>query len=255
MLLVLALPASGCGWLGVGTGDRDFTASLARRPDPPAAPAPPRDAKGARILGEASRVKGSRILVSIQDRWLWLLEGGDTLVSGPITVGKGQVFHFRGKTYRFETPRGRRRVVAKEPNPVWTVPDWHYYEKAVAARLQPVHLGPDDRVELSDGTTLEVRGEQVGRINHSGNWWPWTPGKEIIFDGKIFVPPMHSAQRRVPNALGAYKLDMGDGYLIHGTPDEATIGRAVSHGCIRMRDDDLARLYELAEVGTPVFIY
>jgi lipoprotein-anchoring transpeptidase ErfK/SrfK len=41
---------------------------------------------------------------------------------------------------------------------------------------------------------------------------------------------------------------------IHGTPDEERIGRPASHGCIRMRDADVALLFDRIEVGTPVEI-
>ncbi|HHS96441.1 MAG TPA: L,D-transpeptidase [Chloroflexi bacterium] len=41
---------------------------------------------------------------------------------------------------------------------------------------------------------------------------------------------------------------------IHGTPEEALIGRPVSHGCIRMRNEDIVTLFEEVEVGTPVYI-
>ncbi len=41
---------------------------------------------------------------------------------------------------------------------------------------------------------------------------------------------------------------------IHGTPDEAAIGTPVSHGCIRMRNDDILELFDRVERGTPVLI-
>lgn len=41
---------------------------------------------------------------------------------------------------------------------------------------------------------------------------------------------------------------------IHGTNHEETIGRPDSHGCIRMRNVDIAELFELVEIGTPVRI-
>lgn len=43
-------------------------------------------------------------------------------------------------------------------------------------------------------------------------------------------------------------------YGIHGTLQEYAIGRAVSHGCIRMRNQDVKELYELVPLGTPVCI-
>jgi lipoprotein-anchoring transpeptidase ErfK/SrfK len=41
---------------------------------------------------------------------------------------------------------------------------------------------------------------------------------------------------------------------IHGTNHEREVGRATSHGCIRMRNADVAELFDLVEVGTPVTI-
>jgi lipoprotein-anchoring transpeptidase ErfK/SrfK len=92
-------------------------------------------------------------------------------------------------------------------------------------------------------------------VNQFGNFAPLTVGNEILFDGKIFIPPTTTAQRRVPGILGPYKLDMGDGYLIHGTDRESSIGEAVSHGCVRMYNSDVERLYELVPVGTAVYIF
>ncbi len=40
----------------------------------------------------------------------------------------------------------------------------------------------------------------------------------------------------------------------HGTPNEELIGQAVSHGCIRMRNNDVRALFEQVEVGTPVTV-
>ena len=41
---------------------------------------------------------------------------------------------------------------------------------------------------------------------------------------------------------------------IHGTNHEESIGEPASHGCIRMKSDDLMELFELVEVDTPVAI-
>ena len=230
---------------------------LGSAPPPHPAAAPPGDPDGRPVWNAALAAQGKRIVVSIEARRLWLLSGKDTLFTAPVAVGKGQTFTYAGKTYRFATPRGQRRVLGKETNPVWRPPDWHYFEKAARRKLKAVKLEPGQRVRLSDGTYIEVRGDQVGRINSYGNFWPFTPGMEIIFDGKIFIPPLDSAQRRVPNALGSHKLDLGDGYLIHGTHvyNRDSIGQAVSHGCIRMRNKDIAHLYGMVDVGTPVYIY
>jgi lipoprotein-anchoring transpeptidase ErfK/SrfK len=236
--------------LGITAGGLFGTANH-DAPPPADAPAPATTVR----LAEPTAPK-PHIVVSIDQRRLWLIQGSDTLLAAPVAVGKGQSFTYRGKTYHFRTPRGQRRVLAKETDPVWVPPEWHYYEKAARRKLEPVLLQPGERYPLDDGTVIEVRDGQVGRVNKFGNFWPFTPGTEIIFYGKIFIPPIGTPQREVPNALGTHKLDLGDGYLIHGTHryNEDSIGQAVSHGCIRMRNQDIARLYELVDVGTLVYI-
>lgn len=209
------------------------------------------------VYRAAQRHRGMKIEVATNERRLRLVSGRDTILDVSIGIGMGRDFVYEGRRFRFETPTGRRRVLGKAENPVWTVPDWHYMEKATARKLKLVRLQKGDTVELKDGSLLVVQDDQVGRVNQFGNFWAFEPGMEIIFDGKIFMPPFGTAQRRVPDALGPYKLDMGDGYLIHGTNvfNEDTIGGAVSHGCVRLSNEDVDRLYHLVEPGIPVFIY
>ena len=66
---------------------------------------------------------------------------------------------------------------------------------------------------------------------------------------------------RVPpgpdNPLGAYAMRLAAGggtYMIHGTNNPIAVGLAVTHGCIRMYPDDVAELYPMIPVGTPVYI-
>lgn len=44
------------------------------------------------------------------------------------------------------------------------------------------------------------------------------------------------------------------GYGIHGTDNPSSIGRAASHGCIRMYNEDVNELYDIVPLGTPVKI-
>jgi len=55
------------------------------------------------------------------------------------------------------------------------------------------------------------------------------------------------------NRLG--NVDTMQRYIyIHGTPDSTEMGKIGSHGCVRMRNDDIAALFDLVEAGTPVLI-
>lgn len=223
-------------------------ATAASKPSEPAAsPARQEDEPAARL----------RILVSLEKRMLWLVDGRDTLLAAPVAIGMGRDFEYEGQKYHFATPKGRRRVIGKIESPVWTPPEWHYKEKAATRELELVRLEMDSKVELSDGSFIVVVQDQVGRVTAQGYFHAFTPGIEIIFDDKIFMPPMFTAQRKVPDALGPYKLDTGNGYLIHGTHmyNEDSIGEAVSHGCVRMTNSDLEKLYHIVPIGTPVEIF
>ena len=57
------------------------------------------------------------------------------------------------------------------------------------------------------------------------------------------------------NPLGTRALNLNaSGIRIHGTNKDGSIGRAASHGCMRMHRWDIEDLYERVEVGTPVLI-
>jgi lipoprotein-anchoring transpeptidase ErfK/SrfK len=55
--------------------------------------------------------------------------------------------------------------------------------------------------------------------------------------------------------LKARLLDLGDGFAIHGTAEDWSIGTRASHGCIRMHVSDVIALYPRVPVGTPVLIH
>lgn len=67
-------------------------------------------------------------------------------------------------------------------------------------------------------------------------------------------PPIDSSLRFETGVLGEYALAFGDGFFIHGTLYTRLLGRNVTHGCIRLGDEDLERLVRQVPVGTPVLI-
>lgn len=216
---------------------------------------PPVASGGNAIWNAALAQPGTRIIIATEGRSLWLMRDSTVLFKAPIAVGRSKRLIWKGKEYDFTTPVGKRKVLKKGLTPLWSPPNWHYYEIAQDQALEPVFLKKSSKVVLGDSTRIEIRANQVGRVNRFGNFWPFTPGKEIIFDGKVFVPPVGTPQRLVPDVLGTHKLEMGSGYLIHGTNEEGSIGEAVSHGCVRMYNDDVAHLYDLVDIGTPIYIY
>jgi L,D-transpeptidase ErfK/SrfK len=84
----------------------------------------------------------------------------------------------------------------------------------------------------------------------------WNPPESVRKEHAAAGDPLPA---RVPagpdNPLGGYamRLAAGNGtYLIHGTNNPIAVGLAVTHGCIRMYPDDVASLFPLIAVGTPV---
>jgi len=69
------------------------------------------------------------------------------------------------------------------------------------------------------------------------------------------APPPNDPARRVEGELGKYALDVGHGYLIHGTINEAALGTPVSHGCVRLGAKDLEKLFVNVPLGAKVYIY
>jgi L,D-transpeptidase YbiS len=67
--------------------------------------------------------------------------------------------------------------------------------------------------------------------------------------------PTSPADRLETGSLGEYALYFGNGYMIHGTLYERLLGRAVSHGCIRVGRDDLRKVWANARIGTRIYIY
>lgn len=69
------------------------------------------------------------------------------------------------------------------------------------------------------------------------------------------IPPPGDPSRYEYGVLGDYALSLGDGYLIHGTLYKRFLGLPVTHGCVRMGDDDLEAVYNTLPIGAKVFIF
>jgi L,D-transpeptidase ErfK/SrfK len=67
--------------------------------------------------------------------------------------------------------------------------------------------------------------------------------------------PKDPSERAEGGMLGEYALGFGRGYFIHGTLYTRLLGRNVTHGCVRLNDEDLRTVFNLANIGTPVYIF
>ena len=123
--------------------------------------------------------------------------------------------------------------------------------------LHPCAVGKGGMlVDKTSGRTWEFqtpRGVFAIRSKTANPVW-FRPDWAFVEDGKP-VPQPDDPSRRDPTVLGRYAMDLGWGYKIHGTPDELSLGRPVSHGCIRMGAEDLDAVYHAVKTGARVFIF
>lgn len=199
------------------------------------------------------------LVISIEEHRLWYREGDSVLFTAAVATGSGKVLERDGDDmhWRFETPRGRLAVVAKDSAPIWVAPDWHYVETAQRRGLGVVRLERGKEIPTGDGGAFAVVGTDVVKRDVAGRVTPVPQGEgnEAVAGGNILIPPHGTRQRKYLGILGSHRLALGDGYAIHGTNSPESIGHSVSHGCVRLLNSDIAILYAMVPVGTPVFIY
>ena len=210
--------------------------------------------ENARIAAE--KAKGYHVIVDLFAKQLAVVNRNDTLRVAPVATAMNASLEYGGRVWRFETPRGVRTVRGKDKDPVWTPPEWHFAEVALEHHLKLASLQRGRTVKLKDGTKLKTVGDEVGIVRPGTTQFvPMVLDEHIVFDNTLFIPPGGTKQRQIQGELGHYRLDLGEGYLLHGTPYAKSIGAAVTHGCVRLRDEDIEWLYENVPVGTKVYIY
>lgn len=112
----------------------------------------------------------------------------------------------------------------------------YLYENGVAVRSYPISIGSELKPSQMGETTI------INKVSDPTYYPPrwWERGLEPIPPGP-------------DNPVGTRWLGLGfSSYGIHGTNNPASIGKAASSGCIRMRNSDVEELADLVRIGTPV---
>lgn len=134
-------------------------------------------------------------------------------------------------------------------------------------------------IETIDGETFEVFTTRVGLgideclTQEEGGRCYFTEPGEYKVEFKVYDPDgiewcipksmeqeeryrddIAKGQRCFRGSLGKYALNIGKTYAIHGTSNPASIGKRISHGCIRVLNRDAEYLYRLMEPGDKVMI-
>ncbi len=140
----------------------------------------------------------------------------------------------------------------------------------VDSAANQISLVRNSRIEVRDkcstGTGFELLDE-----NRKRTWTFDTPRGYFRVAGKVANPvwirpdwafieegipiPKNRQERAQANVLGDYAISFGNGYFIHGTLYTRLLGTSATHGCIRVGDDTLKKIYKAVRIGTPIWIY
>jgi lipoprotein-anchoring transpeptidase ErfK/SrfK len=132
-------------------------------------------------------------------------------------------------------------------------------QKAGAVETVPVPAKRVIVVSLEDRKLALVEDGQVKKVYTVAVGKPTTPSPSGTFSiaRRVKNPTYsHDGKAVLPgpgNPVGTRWMGLSvKGYGIHGTNEPKSIGRAASHGCIRMARKDLEEMYEMVSVGDTV---
>jgi L,D-transpeptidase YbiS len=97
------------------------------------------------------------------------------------------------------------------------------------------------------------RGRFKVNVKLKDPWW-YKPDWAYIEEG-LPVPSIYSPKRYEPGVLGDYALGFGNGYLIHGTLYTRFLGMPITHGCVRLGDQDMELVFKTMSHGYKIYIY
>src|SRR5256885_2423349 len=145
------------------------------------------------------------IVVSMADHRLWYKQGKEILFEARVATGSGkELVGGASGQWRFETPRGRLTVKAKDEDPAWVPPDWHYVEQAHKKGLGIIHLDAGEAIPTGDGGVVTTKNGEVVRRYGNGSTVSLgggVEGKEIVVNGNIVVPPYGTTARSYMGVL------------------------------------------------------
>lgn len=160
-----------------------------------------------------------------------------------------------------ETAALRRRIEALSPKGVHIVIDSARNTLTLkrgkqVLRTAVISCGSGNILEEPGGKRVWIfdtpRGEFQVKSKLLNPTWV-KPDWAFIEEGKEI--PSRQEERLEDGVLGDYALGFGDGYFIHGTLYTRLLGRSVTHGCIRVGDEDLKAVFRSVSIGTRIYIY
>ena len=119
-----------------------------------------------------------------------------------------------------------------------------YYYHDGGVEIFPIGIG-----QLGKGTPVNWV-TKVERKRANPTWTPTAATRaEYAAEGEILPAVVPAGP---DNPMGLFALYVGRLYAIHGTNADFGIGLRVSHGCVRLRNEDIEHLFNVVPVGTRV---
>jgi len=155
------------------------------------------------------------------------------------------------RKYELLTPRAPYLIVDTSENRIHVMKGGEQLHEGVCSTGSYVLLKASDQQRqwmfVTPRGMFQILGKRVAPVWKKPDW-------AFIEEG-LPVPPANSPLRFEYGVLGEYALELGDGYLIHGTLYKRMLGMPVTHGCVRLGDEDLRIVYANLQLGSKVFIY
>jgi L,D-transpeptidase YbiS len=187
------------------------------------------------------------LLLSLSANFATGFSLGDIEPSGAEVVAPDSI----SRALRRLEPRGSYIVIDRANNRLWVRNSREVLRDAVVSTgsgtiLREIGgLGREWAFETPKGV-LSVLAERRNPVWVKPDWAFLEEGRQ---------PPNSTRERVEAGSLGEWALDLGDGYMIHGTLYERLLGRSVTHGCIRVGRDDLRFIAGAVRPGTPVYVF
>ncbi|MEL7585962.1 MAG: L,D-transpeptidase [Prolixibacteraceae bacterium] len=198
------------------------------------------------IFGAVPLLKNAGFLITVNNHRI-----EETAGAGLPSVKslKADIASLKRKLERL-TPGGAYLVVNTSDNTFFLYKGGKQIREGVCSTGSYIKLEVNDEknwVFQTPKGVFSIRGKIVSPVWRKPDW-------AFIEEG-LPVPSANHPSRYERGVLGDYALSLGDGYLIHGTLYKRFLGQPVTHGCIRMNDEDLEDTYKTLPIGAKVFIY
>lgn len=147
-------------------------------------------------------------------------------------------------------PRGLHIVIDTAMNRLWLKEDDKVIREAVVSCGSGAIL-PNPKGK--DWVFDTPHGEYQIQVKKKKPMWV-KPDWAFVEEG-LPIPPKNSEDRYEAGVMGDYAMGIGNGFYLHGTMYTRMLGRNVTHGCVRIGDEDLKSLYASVPIGTKVYLY